>query len=238
MPIEHHPSPEYLAEYAAGVGTIGVDLIIACHATLCPICRREIEQLEQLGGAMAARSAAPAASSDPSGKSSGAPALDMDAFVGKMLHAVEGRSSESEHNEGGASVAPGRPKIFPAPLRAYLPDPSEVRWRRVLPGAARFDLDVPGHHGPPIHLKRLDPGLKIPHHGHRGQEFDLVLQGGIKDHSRSMNFDRGDLSYAEEGVDHRLSVLPGDVCITVSVAEAGVSASGWIARMLYKKAGW
>ena len=57
MPIEHHPLPEHLAEYAAGVGEIGVDLVVACHATLCPTCRAEIEAMEQLGGAMAERGA-------------------------------------------------------------------------------------------------------------------------------------------------------------------------------------
>jgi len=238
MSIDHHPSPEHLAEYAAGTGTIGVDLIVACHATLCPTCRRAIEEMEHIGGAMAEREAAAGGGGDTPAHGSTTGGLDLDALIGKTLDAVTALPPEV------APRAPVSPDdgdaflIFPAPLRTYLPDPANIPWRRVLPGAARFDLDIPGHEGPPIHLKKLQPGLKIPQHGHRGQEFDLVLAGGINDHTRSRVFDRGDLSYADTDTEHRLSILPGEVCITVSVAEAPVEASSWVARMLYKKAGW
>jgi len=234
MPIEHHPSPEHLAEYAAGVGEIGVDLVVACHATLCPTCRAEIQEMEQIGGAMAERSAGEYREGPPASVDAAAPRFNMDALVGNTLRAVDSLPVPVPGRRHSGALGP----TFPAPLRAYLGDPSDIAWRRVLPGAARFDLDVPGHQGPPIHLKKLQPGLRIPQHGHRGQEFDLVLQGGIKDHTRARVFDRGDLSLADVSTEHTLSILPGDECITLSVAEASVEASHWLARILYKKAGW
>jgi len=237
MPIEHHPSPEHLAEYAAGVGEIGVDLVVACHATLCPTCRAEIEVMEQFGGAMAER-AGEHREGPPGSVEAATSSFDMDALVGNTLRAVDSLPARAQvaRRAGPGSGVLG--PVFPAPLRAYLPDPSDIAWRRVLPGAARFDLDVPGHRGPPMHLKKLQPGLRIPQHGHRGQEFDLVLQGGIKDHTRARVFDRGDLSYADASTEHALSILPGDECITFSVAEASVEAATWWARILYRRAGW
>lgn len=47
-----HPSPETLAEYAAGSLKSGARLVLQLHLRACPECRIEVERMEQIGGAL------------------------------------------------------------------------------------------------------------------------------------------------------------------------------------------
>ena len=52
MTQRHHMPETVLAEYAAGISPEPVSLIVASHATLCENCRRTVDMLDQVGGAM------------------------------------------------------------------------------------------------------------------------------------------------------------------------------------------
>ena len=50
--IQHHPSPEILAEYAGGALHAGAMLVVACHIETCAVCRSEVSLWEGTGGAL------------------------------------------------------------------------------------------------------------------------------------------------------------------------------------------
>ena len=49
-----HPIPETLAAYASGALKTGARLVLGVHLGACAACRREIERLDSLGGALLA----------------------------------------------------------------------------------------------------------------------------------------------------------------------------------------
>ncbi|MGZ3273822.1 MAG: cupin domain-containing protein [Caulobacteraceae bacterium] len=53
-----HPSHESLADYASGALKTGARLVLGIHLGACPACRREVERLESVGGALMAEAQA------------------------------------------------------------------------------------------------------------------------------------------------------------------------------------
>ena len=222
MRIEHHPSPELLAEYAAGNAPDAVALLIACHITLCPKCRAEVERLEAIGGALL-NEIEPAA--DP----------DLDA----MLASVMGKLDQTER-EGPRVIEPPRGAVdatFPKPLRDLVGTVDNAKWRKRMPGLST--IDIPFGSGHSVRLVRTAAGMGVPRHGHQGMELDLVLRGGLKDQDSGQVFERGDVQLNGPEVVHELEVLH-DVpeCILLSVNEASWKPEGIKARIAYRYLGW
>ena len=63
MTIQHHPSDETLAAFAAGTLDEARALVVATHVALCPHCRGAVQMMEAVGGALI-KTIAPAAMSD------------------------------------------------------------------------------------------------------------------------------------------------------------------------------
>ena len=47
-----HPSPAILADYASGAMRPAFGAVVAAHLEHCPACRKELAELETLGGAL------------------------------------------------------------------------------------------------------------------------------------------------------------------------------------------
>jgi putative transcriptional regulator len=72
------------------------------------------------------------------------------------------------------------------------------------------------------------PGRALPNHGHHGLELTLVLEGEFHDHRGS--FGEGDVSVADETLDHR--PVAGDTpCVCFSVLFAPIALSGPMIRL-------
>ena len=52
MNITQHPGEEFLLDYTTGSLTEGWSLAIATHLTFCSKCRKDIADIEALGGTM------------------------------------------------------------------------------------------------------------------------------------------------------------------------------------------
>ena len=48
--INKHPSYDMLLNHAMGNTSEAESLIISCHIAYCPICKKEIEKYEEIGG--------------------------------------------------------------------------------------------------------------------------------------------------------------------------------------------
>lgn len=87
-------------------------------------------------------------------------------------------------------------------------------------------LAAPGER---VVLIRARPGTSLPHHGHRGPERLVVLQGAFEDDLG--RYDAGDLS--ERGPEdlHQPVACPGETCICLSASEGPLKLTG-VARLL------
>lgn len=225
---EHHLPDALLAEYASGAGDPADAIMVACHATLCPRCRGELEVLESLGGAIVRRGPARPAS------------VELEDFIAGIV----ARATDEAAAEG---TAPRRPDastesraeaaVLPAPLRALVGPLGEVRWTKPLPGLEVLPIEVEGSRRA-VRLVRVKPGARIGLHDHRGQELDLVLAGGLTDRTRGGQFERGDIQAAEPGVRHALKTLPGEPCLVLTVNDGPLMPRSLWARFVYGWLGW
>jgi putative transcriptional regulator len=208
----HHPPEELLVEYAAGEASEPVSLVIACHATLCPGCRRRLDQLESVGGALLEQ----------------APVAELGA--GALEAALAALDGEGDRPASAPPVAPAGVDpawSLPRPLLRYLG--AAARWKRVVPGVRDIKLatNVPGTL---LRLVNLRPGMTIPLHDHRGLELTLVFAGGLLEPERVLH--RGDFQLRLPGERHVQRVEQGGPCIALTVNLGPLVPLTWPGRLL------
>ncbi len=118
--------------------------------------------------------------------------------------------------------------IFPAPLRDFVGfDAADTPWRTKLPGFREYELDVEGFH---FSLFWIRPGRRIPTHTHGGLELTLVLDGAFTDVGG--RYGRGDISVADETVEHRPTAENDRPCIGMAITDAPLRLTGPIGQRL------
>ncbi len=120
-------------------------------------------------------------------------------------------------------VAKPAPGIFPPALRDFVGfDVEDVPWRTKMPGFKEYDIgEIDGCH---VSLFWIRPGRKIPAHTHEGTELSLVLDGAFAD--RTGRYGRGDISLADEAVDHRPTAEKDRPCIGLAVTDGPLRLTG------------
>ena len=68
-----------------------------------------------------------------------------------------------------------------------------------------------------MRLLRVQPGLKLLHHGHYGAELTLVLKGAYTDETGDYHV--GEVADLDENIEHRPRVLGDEECICVISGE-------------------
>jgi anti-sigma factor ChrR (cupin superfamily) len=71
---------------------------------------------------------------------------------------------------------------------------------------------------------RFAPQLPFPHHGHQGDEKQLVLDGGMLD-DKGCNFHPGDFTYQAEGSTHSFVASP-EGCMLATLLVGGIVIDG------------
>ncbi|CDZ38948.1 ChrR family anti-sigma-E factor [Neorhizobium galegae] len=134
-----------------------------------------------------------------------------------------------------ASAPPPEPRArmfekssFPASLRAYVgTDLADIGWKMKLPGLRHHVIEK--SEDVETSLLWVRPGRAIPQHGHHGLELTLVLEGEFHDHRG--NFRTGDVSVADETLDHRPVAGKRGPCLCFSVLFAPIALSGSTLRL-------
>jgi putative transcriptional regulator len=204
--VAHHVPDDALLAYAAGSSSVGEDLLVACHLTLCPACREAVDAADRVAAALAAR--APAADLPPDA-------------LGHLLARLD--------DPAPVAPPPAPPcPYFPAPLRRAVGPLASVRWRPVGFGVGVSPLPVGGGHQR-VFLMDFPPGLRLPSHGHDGVERGLVLRGGFTADGRA--YARGDVSWQDEPHHDVVVDDDGERCTTLFVSDGPMTfGSGWIDR--------
>lgn len=216
----HHLSDDIIAAYAAGVLDEPTSLVVASHATLCPICRQAIRDYEQLGGALLAEEPAVPQAQDDNLFTALMRKIDQD----PAPCAPRAGSPRRPAGERGSAA------VLPAPLRACIGgDIDAIKWRFVMPGLEEMRLPV-GEDGADARMLRIKAGRAMPRHTHHGDEFTQVFVGGFTDHKG--HYVRGDVSITDPSVDHQPVADSDGDCICLAVVGAPLRLTGPIGRLL------
>jgi len=210
---EHHPSEAVLVAYGSGALGEGLALVVATHLLYCAACRAKARDVEALGGALLEEL-------PPT-------ALAEDAYAKTLprLGAVEAKPAQQHRPPANGGFSP------PGPLGDYLGGHvSENDWRRIMPGLSRVAVLPRGKAGANTQLLRVAPGTALAHHGHRGLELTVVLQGGYSDDLG--HFGVGDVAETDDAIRHRPVADPGADCICLIATSGRLRFSGLIGRLI------
>jgi putative transcriptional regulator len=198
-----------LALYAGGLLPEPAMVLVAAHLEINPFNRAFVDGLEELdGNALEAQEPVALGNSDD------------------RLRAV----MAAPEPEDAPPAAPQSPcGIFPPTLTRFLGfDADSAPWRPKMPGFHECDLgEIDGCQ---VDLYRIRPGRAVPEHTHGGSEITLVLDGAFGD-ARG-RFARGDISLADETVDHRPVAETDRPCICMAVMDAPLRLTGSLGRRL------
>jgi putative transcriptional regulator len=210
--MSRHKAPDELfLDYASGALAEGPALAVALHAALDSAAARHIDRLTILGGALleGESDAVPAGAAD-------------DAELAKAMARIEGVTVDPKSQ---ATALPEEFSWAPSPLYRYLR--RDMSWQPKFGGFEEMPLD--GIRGHRVSLLRLMPGRGLPMHGHSGDEFTVVLQGGYTD--ATGNYGPGDFAVGPEG-EHKPVADAGDPCIALIVLENPIVLTGPAGRFL------
>ena len=156
MSISHHPSDETLATFAAGGLDEARALVVSTHLALCATCRHALHGLELLGGVL----------------------LDEIEPAAMTTHALDDALARLQSEPGvpsKAAASPGDPGL-PAPLRPY----GFGRWRHIARGLELRPVDVASGDDVRVFMLRAQPGIRLPRHRHKGDEWTCVFEGAFR----------------------------------------------------------
>lgn len=200
---------ELLLAYASGSLDESMSLVVATHLTLSPQSRARVCDFEALGGALIEEI-------EPAALSGGA----LDAVMARL----DGEDHPPVHSE-----PPRDGHVLPAPLRDYVgPDVDALRWKKVIRGVQEAEFPIGG--GGRARLMRIESGVAVPKHSHRGTEATLVLEGAYRD--ATGYYDRGALQMADASLDHQPEATGGETCLCLVVTDAPIRLTGRFGRLL------
>ncbi len=197
-----------LARYVAGTLPTPARVLVESHLELKPQNRIKVSNLEAMAGLELM-------ATDPVALD------DRDAMLAAVL--------ASKAPEATVPLLTGEARIFPKALYDFVGfDAGDVPWRTRMPGFKEYDLgDIEGCH---VNLFWIKPGRTVPAHTHEGSELSLVLDGAFSD-ARG-HYGRGDISVADDSVDHRPSADKGRPCIGFAVVDAPLKLTGSFRQLI------
>lgn len=191
----HHPTPDDLLAYVTGEAGPTARAMVEGHLALCDACAGESGRQAAAGGRLLR-------------------ALPVTAAPEALLARILDRLPDPP--EGAAEVP------LPGFLKALLPPPSERAWGGLGKGIRLLKLLK--EKGAELFLLQLGPGAQFPHHGHRGPEWALLLEGDVD--VAGVSYATGDWASFAPGTCHAPVAGPEGCWLLVRV-EGGVKLSGW-----------
>jgi putative transcriptional regulator len=197
-----HAPTELIADYAAGLLSPGMNLLVASHLDYCTCCRAKATAFEAIGGAVLA-TATPVAPS------------------ARCLAKALARLDLPEMCDGPAARAEALPPL----LRMRIDRPvCDLVWRPVVPGLAEYPLA--GFVREAVGLMRAHPGTPMQAPNHCGRESRLVLAGRVRAGSRT--YDPGDLVLPAANRERCPEAVGGENCLCLVVQPEATSPAATV----------
>jgi putative transcriptional regulator len=166
---------------------------------------------------------------------------DLDRLAGEALElvspaAISDRECRLSEIFGSPLPPPDMPPvvetkgaILPKAVRDFLGfDVADVPWRTKLPGLKEYSLG--NIDGCEVSLMWIRAGRALPAHTHRGVELTLVIDGAYTDVRG--RFGRGDISVADDSLDHRPIAEKDGPCIAFAVTDAPIKLTGSLTQLI------
>ena len=227
MTIKHHLSDTTLGAFSAGSLSEALSFVAASHISLCPICQERQKKLEELGGVYLQ-------SSEPSNISK----LALKNTMTKLdeheqeQSADPDRSDASLYSSTDGSSFQGYGPMISGPLQNYVPDNlNDIKWKSLAPGIKYFAISDLQTNGGTLSMLNIEPGVKIPEHGHDGIELTQVLKGSFSDDVGS--FSVGDIADLDDDIKHQPIVGSNETCICLIASEAPLKFTGLMPRLVH-----
>ncbi len=190
-----------LAQYVAGKLPLPVHALIGGHIELNPSSQAVVRQFEESAAAQLAAS-------------DGFDVTNRDAMFREIVN-----SAPQHFGFSSAAACP----VVPRALQRFSGyDAATMPWKTKLPGyreALVGEID-----GCEAKFLWIRPGRAMPNHTHEGSELTLVLEGSFADEDGV--YRRGDISAADETIDHRPVAGEGVPCICFAVTTAPLKLTG------------
>ncbi len=212
MKIHHHPDDATLLSYAAGALPQSLSAVVATHLAMCPRCRHEVREMEQLGGVMLE-------------------GLEGSGVVRSTQAGLAPRTMDLGDFDRAGEIAVEERVGLPGPLgRLVGLDLADIPWRRLGFGVWHYPLPLAGEAGGDLRLLKVGPGRVMPEHGHSGSELTLLLEGSYRDEIGE--FRVGDVADLDDEVEHSPVSHPQTGCICLIASEGRARFKGVLARMV------
>ncbi len=196
-----------MAHYVAGSLPEPARVLVQSHLEMKPDNRRLVNSLELLAGE--ALESAPAAA-----------IADRDRRLAAIFSSASPMSAPAAARRENA--------LFPQALRDLVGfEAEDVPWRTRLPGFKEYCLDMDGCE---VSLMWIRPGRALPAHTHEGLELILILDGAFNDECG--RFGPGDISIADDTIDHRPVAEKDRPCIAFAVSDGPVKLTGSLRQMI------
>lgn len=189
------------ARYVAGSLPEPARILVAAHLSIKPEQNHIVSALEDLAGDELS-----ALVSDQIG--------NREARLAAVFDAPKLTEMQEKRSESG---------ILPQELRSFVGfDLENIPWRTKMPGYREFSLgEIDGCEAKMLWIKA---GRKMPAHTHEGSEITLVIDGAFSDSAGC--YGRGDISLADDDVDHSPVAEEGRPCICFAVTDAPLRLTG------------
>lgn len=203
-----------MARFVAGSLPLPAQVLVESHLELKPDYRNYVSDLEAMAG-VALEDVKPSALSN------------RDALLDNIFSSNAG----SHDIRLPKSPVIGAPSdgILPRPLREFIGlDVEDIPWRTKIPGFKEYDVgDFDGCH---VSMFWIKPGRTVPAHTHEGCELSLVLDGAFND--ATGRYGRGDISVADDTIDHRPIAEADRPCIGFAVVDAPLKLTGSFRQLI------
>jgi putative transcriptional regulator len=214
MKPQHHLDDATLLSYSAGALTTALGVVASAHLERCGLCRRRLNDADQIGGMLLQQQRVEAPS--PSAREAMLSMLDLESTTARVTTAAT-TMRDPDPDRLPAALHPW----FGASMRA-------LRWKRVAPGIQR--IRAGGISQGDLMLLRIAGGSRMPLHSHGGNELTVILDGAYDD--MLGHFGPGDVADLDGETLHQPIASQGVPCICVAATDAPLKFSGFIARTL------
>lgn len=205
-----HPDSRYLNDYAAGTLPVALAVVVQAHLEHCSQCRAHVAKLQQLGAVLFEQTLEPIAVHEN--------------LLDKVMAQIEQEPAPSQAR--APKVQESVNDDLPQVVRKLLDQPlASMAWQKLTKKLRYFRLTT-GDKKVEVSLYHIQPGGKIPHHRHTGDEVTLVLKGSFSD--KDGVYKQGDFVVRSEGEKHQPIATEDEPCLCLSALERPIQFTGWM----------
>jgi len=212
LKISHHFDDATLVARASGALSDGMSLLVDSHLHWCKECQTRAWDAEALGGELLLHIA---------------PAELDEGSLDSVLALLDDEPVTESVQSASQSIDQGTSEV-PEPLAQLIGgDLDSLEWKRMGFGVQQLDLKLEGAGA--CRLLRIQPGVSVPHHTHKGNELTMILRGSYSDEMG--RFSQGDVADLDDDIRHQPIVDTDEECICLIATEAPLQFTGIMGRL-------